>query len=320
MIKNSIPTYVINLKRNPERRLYMQRQLDSLGLDCQWIEAIDARDFKPTELEGLDLEGKHQPASMACLLSHVKCYDQIIQSKHCIACVLEDDAELLSTFPGILNCKELQKADWELLLLAHRSVMTRRLVNLYFRPTKKQRNDMRYYQYFLGAMVKNPSCLGIKNHYIAEPQGDSPSTIPVSAIGYLVKLSAAKKLKEIALTHQKSLYIDDITGCADLFGVTLRLITPPCVKINPIYLRYSGIDAKRYKREYENINLNTLPHQELLELYIRDKWAALTSHPLKVKLRICFLITLIKLELSKIIEYVIPWKRYNRRIYRIRNR
>ena len=48
---NKIPIYVISLRRTPERRLYMQRQLDSLGLKYQWIEAVDAYDFTAGTLD-----------------------------------------------------------------------------------------------------------------------------------------------------------------------------------------------------------------------------------------------------------------------------
>ena len=313
-MKTQIPIYIISLNRTPERRLSMQRQLDSLGLDYQWIEAVDAQDFKPAELEGLDLEDEYQPGAMACLLSHVKCYERAIQNKHRVVCVLEDDAELLPTLPDILNSGELHKEGWELLLLAHHSVMTKHLVKQYFKRAKGVNRP--YYQFFLGAMVKNPSKIDIKNHYIADPQGNSLSTMPLTTTGYLIRLSAAKKLREVAITYQKSLYIDDITGCADMFEVSLRLITPPCVRINPIYLGYSTVDSKARKR---TTNISTLPHQEQMQLYIRDRWAALTTYPLKAKLRICFLITLMKLGLSKITEYIVPWKRYNRRIYRVKN-
>ena len=35
------PIYIINLKRAPERKLYMQRQLDALGMGCQWVDGVD---------------------------------------------------------------------------------------------------------------------------------------------------------------------------------------------------------------------------------------------------------------------------------------
>ena len=40
-----LPIYIISLKRTPERRLYMQRQLDALNLNYQFVEAIDKYDL-----------------------------------------------------------------------------------------------------------------------------------------------------------------------------------------------------------------------------------------------------------------------------------
>ena len=125
---------------------------------------------------------------------------------------------------------------------------------------------------------------------------------------------------EIALAYQKSLYIDDITGCADLFEVPLRLITPPCVKPSPIYIKHSMIEVGAHKQAYENINISTLPQQESLQFYLRNKWLALITYPLEMKLRICFFTVLLRLGLLKIARLLMPWRRYNPRIYRVRNR
>ena len=40
------PIYVINLKRTPERRLYIQRQLDALGLECEFVDVDDIDKYK----------------------------------------------------------------------------------------------------------------------------------------------------------------------------------------------------------------------------------------------------------------------------------
>ena len=45
----SPPIYVINLKRNPERRLNIQRQLDALSLNYQFIDAIDKFDLQSSQ-------------------------------------------------------------------------------------------------------------------------------------------------------------------------------------------------------------------------------------------------------------------------------
>ncbi len=38
---NFPPIYVINLKRNPERRLHIQRQLNALSLECEFVDVDD---------------------------------------------------------------------------------------------------------------------------------------------------------------------------------------------------------------------------------------------------------------------------------------
>ena len=37
----STPIYIISLSRTPERRLHMQRQVDALGLEYEFVDAID---------------------------------------------------------------------------------------------------------------------------------------------------------------------------------------------------------------------------------------------------------------------------------------
>ena len=141
------PIYVINLKRVPERRLYMQRQLDALGLSYQFIDAIDKFDLKSSQycsrisrMFGIDKavfenkyaqimcrtkmqEGKNWEnaglGQLAITLSHIKIYDLMIKNNTDWACILEDDATLLPTFLKVL--KITPKLDWDILLLANYS-------------------------------------------------------------------------------------------------------------------------------------------------------------------------------------------------------
>ena len=329
---NTIPIYVINLRRVPERRLYMQRQLDYFGLKYQWINAVDAHDFKYSELEGLDLKDQYQPSAMACLLSHLKSYSHIIQNNHQVACILEDDAELLPDFADILNHKELHEQDWEILLLAHNSSVTYALMCRYYRycfnPISKAKiantrvvSDATA----LGALTKNAMQKRIQNYYMAEPQGYSDVTMPTLAMAYLIKLSAAKKLREIAIDNQKSIYADDITGCANSFGVSQMLITPPCININPIYLKYSSIysQERKYEQTSEKTNMyaDKLPDKKLLQLYMRNRWKALaiSVFRLKIGLCLCFLLTLMSVWKDKIRQYLTN-KTHPRRLHEIRQR
>ena len=127
------PIYVINLKRNPERKLYIQRQLDALNLEYQFVEAIDKYDLiskasrtkiaNQLDIDKVNMESlydyshhRHRIGPVACLLSHIKVYNLIIQNNIPYACVLEDDSDILPVFPKILTAA--QKVPWDVLMLS----------------------------------------------------------------------------------------------------------------------------------------------------------------------------------------------------------
>ena len=139
------PIYIINLKRTPERRLYMQRQIDTLGLEYKFADAIDKHELESTahririaQSLGIDkafIENKYagiadhakneqdknwrnrKLGTLAIILSHIRIYDLMIKNGIDCACILEDDAKLLPIFPEVL--KITPKLEWDILLLAH---------------------------------------------------------------------------------------------------------------------------------------------------------------------------------------------------------
>ena len=135
----SIPIYIINLRRNPERKLYIQRQLDALSLDYQFVEAIDKFDLLESRqcrtriarslgIGEADLEDKYSSfigrfkvdvglGHLACLLSHIKTYNLILKNNDSTACILEDDTYLLPTFSAVL--KVATEFSWDILMLAN---------------------------------------------------------------------------------------------------------------------------------------------------------------------------------------------------------
>ena len=123
----------------------MQRQLDAFGLDYRFVE-VDVFDRYELESEtyrirvarmlGIDeqaLENKYaavinsvknhrrnkypQLAALAIGLSHVKVYNLMIENNHKLACILEDDARLLPTFPKVL--KAAPDLEWDILQFCH---------------------------------------------------------------------------------------------------------------------------------------------------------------------------------------------------------
>ena len=143
----AIPIYIINLKRNPERKLFMQRQLDALGLKYSFVDvdAIDKYELesktyrnriaKLLDIDETVLERKYDAlmssakneaeksgysGAIATMLSHIQIYNSMVKNDIAAACILEDDATLLPTFPEILrNAAELE---WDILMIASLSV------------------------------------------------------------------------------------------------------------------------------------------------------------------------------------------------------
>ena len=310
----NIPIYIISLKRTPERRLSVQRQLDAYNLKYQVIEAVDAYNFQEAELKMLDIENPYQAdntnplSALGCLLSHIKFYDQVIQNNHKIACVLEDDAQLLPSFPDILNSEKLQQKKWEILLLAHQSETVTYLLESYYKYiTIKQKRFRLYDKYILGALPGNFSQKICKGHYISKNSEHMKSTL-----NYLIRPPAAKKLKEIALAYKDYVYIDDLVGDQKVSGIDTRLITPPCTRPNITYLRHSLINPLVFIP-----NTSSLPDEKLLIFFMRNKWTTIIMQLAKlqrIKMMVRFAITLIRFERERMKKYFMPNKYCNKRV------
>ena len=132
MNANPYPIYVINLRRNPERRLHIQRQLDALHLNYRFVEAIDKHDLKSPKYraEVADLLGIEESIierrctayfydHFACALSHVRAYNLMVKHNDSAACILEDDAVVSPDFPKILDAA--QNTSWDVLMLSSHS-------------------------------------------------------------------------------------------------------------------------------------------------------------------------------------------------------
>ena len=313
----TIPIYIINLRRTPERRLQIQRQLDAFGLEYRFIEAVDVHDLSTDELNGLSLRDGGN--ALACTLSHIKCYDEIIKNKHPIGCILEDDAELLPSFPDILKSKKLQNKNWHVLLLGH-FCYANNFLRIYYKFMPRALLKNRSYLYdsvTLGAIPGNFSRKIHERHYIANLKKSIPAERALWAGSYLVRLSAAKNLKEIAYANRKSVSIDNITGQADLFDMSLKLITPPCTNIIPIYYTFSSISVEGTRDENYITDKGPLPDQELLHRFMRSKWSSLVIliilsllNRYRKKFVLRLLRSLIALELRNGINYFRPSKKY----------
>ena len=137
MSANPYPIYIINLKRMPERRLYVRRQLDSLHLDYQFVDAVDFKSpeyqAETCELLGADKTtikekyGDIDDKQLATTLSHIKAYKLMAKHNESAACILEDDAQISPDFAAILSV--VQKKSWDILMLSSQSVAIRATIS-----------------------------------------------------------------------------------------------------------------------------------------------------------------------------------------------
>ncbi|SLM19229.1 conserved hypothetical protein [uncultured spirochete] len=105
-------TFVISLSGDDVRRSFMRRQLDALGIDYEFFDAIrgserigDLRwydDVSVHHLEGRSL----RPGEVGCALSHAAVYAEIVKRGLNWALILEDDGLLHQDLPQVLSTIE----------------------------------------------------------------------------------------------------------------------------------------------------------------------------------------------------------------------
>lgn len=101
--------FVINLKSNPERRAFMKEQLERLGIDYEFFDAMVGSEYcsdpRWYDAEGaMRLEGRHlKPGEVGCALSHAAVYAEIVRRGLPWALVIEDDAMLHKDLPAVLE-------------------------------------------------------------------------------------------------------------------------------------------------------------------------------------------------------------------------
>lgn len=105
-------TYIINLAVATWRKEYMNDVLkDTVGLDIKWIEAVDGKNLTDKEKDALFDESRFiqyfgrniKRGEVGCVLSHQKCYKDLIDSDDDVAIVFEDDIVLKESVEKIIE-------------------------------------------------------------------------------------------------------------------------------------------------------------------------------------------------------------------------
>lgn len=125
-INNSIPIFIINLKRRLDRKASMEHKLKNLGItNYAFIEAIDALELSEEDIKTHYDKKDYKELSLpeiACALSHIKVYNKILENNINYAIILEDDANPNIEFKKfITNFNIKNDYDFDFLLLGYYS-------------------------------------------------------------------------------------------------------------------------------------------------------------------------------------------------------
>jgi len=127
---------VINLEPSTERRLFMEKQLNDLGLEHGFVLAVDGSTLSREEIDashdknatmdyfnsckiGLRkyIDADLAPTEIGCALSHIKIYKEIAAMDECVALVMEDDVSIREELREFLSYIHLFPIDWDIVFL-----------------------------------------------------------------------------------------------------------------------------------------------------------------------------------------------------------
>jgi GR25 family glycosyltransferase involved in LPS biosynthesis len=125
-INNSIPIFIINLKRRLDRKISVENKLKNLGItNYEFIEAVDALELSKEDIKTQYNKKEYKELTLpeiACALSHIKVYNKILQDNIKYAIVLEDDAILNVEFKKFITRFNASNThDFDFLLLGYHS-------------------------------------------------------------------------------------------------------------------------------------------------------------------------------------------------------
>ena len=109
--------FVISLPNANERRTFMKMQLEHLGLDYEFFDAIPGSEYFDDprwydDVSARRLEDRSlRPGEVGCALSHAAVYEEIVKRGLSWALILEDDAILHNDLPSILKVLENDKIE-----------------------------------------------------------------------------------------------------------------------------------------------------------------------------------------------------------------
>ncbi|MBB1476923.1 glycosyltransferase family 25 protein [Shewanella sp. SG41-3] len=119
--------FLINLDSSTERFTFMDDQLKQLGIEYQRISAVYGKDLHATDISKVydpqtnlqKYDKKLNLGEIGCYLSHVQCWQMIIDQQLDYALILEDDSVLDPALMTVIQHIDNLSTDWDYIKLCH---------------------------------------------------------------------------------------------------------------------------------------------------------------------------------------------------------
>ncbi|KAJ8736928.1 hypothetical protein PYW07_000199 [Mythimna separata] len=128
--------YMINLERRNERRELMELSFKELGMDVKHFMAVDGRNLDMNNLKDLSItlmpnyedpyhKRPMKAGEVGCFLSHYYIWEEIVEKRHAITLVLEDDIHFVPYFRNrfMRLMREISTLDWDLVYIGRKILL-----------------------------------------------------------------------------------------------------------------------------------------------------------------------------------------------------
>jgi len=128
-ILNTITVFVVNLKKDKEKKEHMLELCKKFSLNCHFIDAVYGKSLSEEEIRkhyAQEMAIKYTKRKMSrgeigCLLSHKNIYQKMLDNDLTQALILEDDIEFDEDIIELFEYIKVFPNNWELILLGHHS-------------------------------------------------------------------------------------------------------------------------------------------------------------------------------------------------------
>jgi len=122
---NNIPIFIVNLKKDSEKKEHMKKLCKHYVLDCQFTDAVDGKKLDQNELSEVydskraqkEYGRKLSPGEIGCTLSHKEIYRKMVNEQIAQALIFEDDITFDDRIHDALSSISNFPIDWECVLL-----------------------------------------------------------------------------------------------------------------------------------------------------------------------------------------------------------